>query len=66
MTNIMKVRRKVLDNFSEKAIQKGEPMATIEEVLVPVYLLHRYQVEAVAEVGGRIVALPMPLKTTVR
>lgn len=53
MTNIMKVRRKVLDNFSEKAIQKGEPMATIEEVLVPIYLLHRYQVEAVAKsVGG--------------
>jgi len=53
MTNIMTVRRKVLDNFSEKAIQKGEPMATIEEVLVPVYLLHRYQVEAVAKsVGG--------------
>jgi hypothetical protein len=53
MTNIMAVRRKVLDNFSEKAIQKGEPMATIEEVLVPIYLLHRYQIEAVAKsVGG--------------
>ncbi|MCW3109038.1 MAG: peptidase, partial [Segetibacter sp.] len=53
MTNIMKVRRKVLDNFSEKAIREGEPMATIEEVLVPIYLLHRYQVEAVAKsVGG--------------
>jgi hypothetical protein len=53
MTNIMKVRRKVLDNFSEKAIRKGEPMATLEEVLVPVYLLHRYQVEAVAKsIGG--------------
>jgi hypothetical protein len=53
MTNIMKVRRKVLDNFSEKAIREGEPMATIEEVLVPIYLLHRYQVEAVAKsLGG--------------
>lgn len=53
MTNIMKVRRKVLDNFSEKAIREGQPMATIEEVLVPIYLLHRYQVEAVAKsVGG--------------
>jgi len=53
MTNIMGVRRKVLDNFSEKAIQKGEPMATLEEVLVPIYLLHRYQIEAVAKsVGG--------------
>jgi hypothetical protein len=53
MTNIMTVRRKVLDNFSEKAIPDGEPMATIEEVLVPIYLLHRFQVEAVAKsVGG--------------
>lgn len=53
MTNIMKVRRKVLDNFSEKAIPQGMPMATIEEALVPVYLLHRYQIEAVAKsVGG--------------
>jgi hypothetical protein len=53
MTNIMKVRRKVLDNFSEKVIMEGEPMATIEEVLVPAYLLHRYQIEAVAKsVGG--------------
>ena len=53
MTNIMTVRRKVLDNFSEKAIRAGEPMATIEEVLVPIYLLHRYQIEAVAKsVGG--------------
>jgi len=53
MTNIMKVRRKVLDNFSEKAIPEGQPMATIEEVLVPIYLLHRYQIEAVAKsLGG--------------
>jgi hypothetical protein len=26
MTNIMTVRRKVLDNFSEKSILDGEPM----------------------------------------
>ncbi|MEJ6980112.1 zinc-dependent metalloprotease [Pedobacter sp. P351] len=53
MTNIMKVRRKVLDEFSEKSIPQGMPMATMEEVLVPIYLLHRYQVEAVAKsVGG--------------
>ncbi|TXK38147.1 DUF5117 domain-containing protein [Pontibacter qinzhouensis] len=53
LDKLMKVRRQVLDNFSEKAIPKGEPMATLEEVLVPMYLLHRYQVEAVAKsVGG--------------
>ncbi|MES2653783.1 MAG: zinc-dependent metalloprotease [Bacteroidota bacterium] len=52
MENILKVRRKVLDDFSEKAIPAGAPMATIEEVLVPIYLLHRYQVEAVAKALG--------------
>ncbi|BAV08449.1 protein of unknown function [Filimonas lacunae] len=53
LNRIMVVRRHVLDNFSEKAIVKDAPMATLEEVLVPVYLLHRYQVEAVAKsVGG--------------
>ncbi len=52
MENILKVRRKVLDDFSEKAIPEGAPMATIEEVLVPIYLIHRYQVEAVAKALG--------------
>lgn len=53
MTNIMTVRRNILDRFSENAIPDGEPMATLEEVLVPAYLLHRYQIEAVAKsIGG--------------
>ena len=53
LKKLMTVRRHVLDNFSEKAIRQNAPMATLEEVLVPMYLLHRYQVEAVANsVGG--------------
>ena len=53
LDKLMKIRRKALDSFSEKAIMKGAPMATIEEVLVPTYLIHRYQIEAVAKsVGG--------------
>ncbi|HZX75486.1 MAG TPA: zinc-dependent metalloprotease [Cyclobacteriaceae bacterium] len=53
LEKLMKVRRITLDKFSENAIRKGEPMATIEEVLVPIYLLHRYQIEAVAKsIGG--------------
>jgi len=53
MDNIMKVRRSILDKFSENAIRDAEPMATLEEVLVPAYLLHRYQIEAVAKsLGG--------------
>jgi len=53
LNKLMTVRRHLLDNFSEKAIPDGAPMATLEEVLVPIYLLHRYQVEAAAKsVGG--------------
>ncbi|WP_239691627.1 zinc-dependent metalloprotease [Hymenobacter lapidarius] len=54
LTSLMAVRRSVLDRFSEKAIRPEAPMATLEEVLVPIYLLHRYQVEAVAKsLGGQ-------------
>ncbi|MDO7851297.1 zinc-dependent metalloprotease [Hymenobacter convexus] len=54
LTKLMTVRRRVLDGFSEKAIRTDAPMATLEEVLVPIYLLHRYQVEAVAKsIGGQ-------------
>ncbi|HVS98676.1 MAG TPA: zinc-dependent metalloprotease [Puia sp.] len=53
LDKLMAIRRHLLDNFSEKAIPKDAPMATLEEVLVPIYLLHRYQVEAVAKsLGG--------------
>ena len=54
LTKLMAVRRHVLDGFSEKAIRANAPLATLEEVLVPIYLLHRYQVEAVAKsLGGQ-------------
>jgi hypothetical protein len=47
---MMDVRRVALDNFGETAIKIGEPMATIEEALVPLYLHHRYQAEATTKV----------------
>lgn len=53
LKDIMKVRQKALSQFGENNITKGTPMATIEDALVPIYLFHRYQVEAVAkQVGG--------------
>ena len=48
----MKVRHLALDRFSERGIRQGAPLATLEEVLVPLYLSHRYQVEAAAKVVG--------------
>lgn len=52
LNRIMKVRAKALDQFSESRIRFGAPLSTLEEVLVPVYLFHRYQLEAAAKVVG--------------
>jgi hypothetical protein len=52
LERIMRVRAIALSSFSEKKIRSGAPMATIEEVLVPIYLFHRYQVEAAVSVLG--------------
>lgn len=53
LNHLMKVRTKVLENFSEKNIPMGAPMAKLEEVLVPMYMIHRYQLEgAVKVIGG--------------
>ena len=50
--NVMKVRAAALKRFGENNIREGAPLATIEEVLVPIYMYHRYQVEAAAKVIG--------------
>ena len=52
LNRIMKVRSIALRNFSEKRIRPGMPMAMLEDVLVPVYMGHRYQVEAAVKVLG--------------
>jgi hypothetical protein len=49
----MEIRSIALKSFSERRIPKDAPMATLEDVLVPVYLFHRYQIEAAASnLGG--------------
>jgi hypothetical protein len=52
LTRMMKVRRAALDRFGETAIRRGWPMALMEETLVPLFLHHRYQVEAAASALG--------------
>jgi hypothetical protein len=53
LQQVMAVRQAAIKNLSENAIREHTPMATIEDVLVPVYLYHRYQVTAVAKsIGG--------------
>lgn len=50
--HLMKVRDYALRNFSERNIRYGRPEATLEEVLVPIYLLHRFQLHAVGKLIG--------------
>jgi hypothetical protein len=53
LDRILKVRAAALAQFGENEIQVGTPMSEIEDTLVPLYLLHRYETEAAAkEVGG--------------
>ncbi len=52
LNRIMRVRAVALRQFSEKRIRPGMPLATLENVLVPLYLSHRYQIEAAVKVLG--------------
>ncbi|MTI39527.1 zinc-dependent metalloprotease, partial [Fulvivirga lutimaris] len=52
LDHILKVREIALKNFGANNIKKGEPYSTLEEVLVPVYYLHRYQAEATVKLIG--------------
>jgi hypothetical protein len=46
LERVLQVRAAALKNFGEEAIRPGTPMAQLEQTLVPLYLLHRYQTEA--------------------
>jgi hypothetical protein len=53
LKRVMAVRAAALKNLSESAIPEHAPIATLEDVLVPIYLYHRYQAAAVAKsIGG--------------
>jgi hypothetical protein len=52
LNRLMKVRRSALARLGERTIRAGMPMATIEEPLVPIYMYHRWAVEAAASIVG--------------
>jgi hypothetical protein len=53
LDRVMTIRTAALKRFGENAITKGTPLAQLEDTLVPLYLLERYQTEAAAkEIGG--------------
>ena len=53
LDRVLAVRTAALKRFGVDAIHDGEPLAQLEDTLVPLYLFHRYQTEAAAkEIGG--------------
>ena len=52
LNRLIQVRAAALKRFGENNIREGTPLATMEDVLVPLYLLHRYQVEAASKLLG--------------
>ncbi|SMO62020.1 protein of unknown function [Gracilimonas mengyeensis] len=52
LPTIMDIRKTALENFGEANLKTGRPLAELEDVLVPIYLFHRYQVEATVKLIG--------------
>ena len=52
--HLLKVRKVAMDNFSINQLKKSDPISTLRDRLVPIYFLHRYQIEAVSKlIGGQ-------------
>jgi hypothetical protein len=52
--HISAVRKIALSNFGLNSIKSGSSLASLEETLVPIYLLHRYQLDALAKLLGGV------------
>ncbi len=52
LNRMLELRKNKIQSFGLNAIPDGQPEAMLEEVFVPLYLMHRYQVEATTKVIG--------------
>jgi hypothetical protein len=52
LRHVMKVRAIGLQNFSEQNVLPGAPLAQLREVFAPLYLHHRYQLDAAVKLVG--------------
>jgi hypothetical protein len=52
LEHLIRLRAHALAGMSEANIRGGRPLASLEEVLVPIYLLHRFQIQAVGKLIG--------------
>jgi hypothetical protein len=54
LARLMQVRRVALERFGPQALRPGEAGQALKRKFVPIYLLHRYQLEAAAKVLGGV------------
>ncbi|MCL6260985.1 zinc-dependent metalloprotease [Aquiflexum sp. TKW24L] len=52
LMRMMAMRSKKLNSFGLNAIDENQPEALMEEVLTPLFLMHRYQLEATSKLVG--------------
>jgi len=52
LKNTLAVRRKALDNFGARNLRGGEAYKALQTKIVPLYLYHRYQLQAAAKYLG--------------
>jgi uncharacterized protein DUF4953/uncharacterized protein DUF5117 len=52
LQRVLALRRAALERFSRAAIAPDEPLGMLQDALVPVYLIHQFQVKAVASLIG--------------
>jgi hypothetical protein len=54
LLRVLAVRDAAIKQFGENNIKPGVPMAQLADVLVPLYLFHRYQTEAAIKIIGGV------------
>ena len=52
--HLLNVRSIALKNFSDDQLRVGEPYSVLNDRLVPMYFLHRYQAEAIVKLIGGV------------
>ena len=52
LNNVLQLRTQAISNFSKDNIKSFEPYSVLEDVFVPLYFYHRFQVEAATKVIG--------------
>jgi len=52
LNRIIEIRRIALNNMGLNSIPENFPVSSLEDMIVPVYLMHRYQLEAASKLIG--------------